>query len=118
MAGSLANLCEGMVCLCDPKNLGAGLIRDLSNHDIALPQAPLNASMQAAVAEVVAASITYLKSNQAEVLAKLPPQDASAIAHQAPPLTSTAPLSAVEQELLATDNTTNPSTEIEEAQRS
>ncbi len=111
-------ICEGMVCLCDPKNLGAGLIRDLSNHDIALPQAPLNASMQAAVAEVVAASITYLKSNQAEVLAKLPPQDASAIAHQAPPLTSTAPLSAVEQELLATDNTTNPSTEIEEAQMS
>lgn len=67
-------ICQSVVNLTDYENMGAGLQRDLAIRQVFAPTEELSLRSKQATAEVLAASIAYVKSNQPEVLATLKPE--------------------------------------------
>ena len=67
-------ICQSVVNLTDYENMGAGLQRDLAIRQVFAPTEELSLRSKQATAEVLAASIAYVKSNQPEVLTKLKPE--------------------------------------------
>lgn len=67
-------ICQSVVNLTDYENMGAGLQRDLAIRQVFAPTEELSLRSKQATAEVLAASIAYVKSNQSEVLATLKPE--------------------------------------------
>ena len=65
---------ENLVALSDRKQMGAGLERDLAVRQISIPKNQPNSRVQQASSKVLSASIEYVKNNQPEVLAKIPPE--------------------------------------------
>ena len=65
---------ENLVTLSDRKQMGAGLERDLAVRQISIPKNQPNSRIQQASSKVLSASIEYVKNNQPEVLAKIPPE--------------------------------------------
>ena len=65
---------ENLVALSDRKQMGAGLERDLAVRQISIPKNQPNSRIQQASSKVLSASIEYVKNNQPEVLAKIPPE--------------------------------------------
>lgn len=64
-------ICQSVVNLTDYENMGAGLQRDLAIRQVFAPTEELSLRSKQATAEVLAASIAYVKSNQPEVLITL-----------------------------------------------
>lgn len=67
-------ICQSVVNLTDYENMGAGLQRDLAIRQVFAPTEELSLRSKQATAEVLAASIAYVKSNQPEVLITLKPE--------------------------------------------
>lgn len=67
-------ICQSVVNLTDYENMGAGLQRDLAIRQVFAPTEELSLRSKQATAEVLAASIAYVKSNQPEVLTTLKPE--------------------------------------------
>lgn len=67
-------ICQSVVNLTDYENMGAGLQRDLAIRQVFAPTEELSLRSKQATAEVLSASIAYVKSNQPEVLATLKPE--------------------------------------------
>lgn len=67
-------ICQSVVNLTDYENMGAGLQRDLAIRQVFAPTEDLSLRSKQATAEVLAASIAYVKSNQPEVLTTLKPE--------------------------------------------
>ena len=67
-------ICQSVVNLTDYENMGAGLQRDLAIRQVFAPTEELSLRSKQATAEVLSASIAYVKSNQPEVLASLKPE--------------------------------------------
>ena len=67
-------ICQSVVNLTDYENMGAGLQRDLAIRQVFAPTEELSSRSKQATAEVLAASIAYVKSNQTEVLTTLKPE--------------------------------------------
>lgn len=67
-------ICQSVVNLTDYENMGAGLQRDLAIRQVFAPTEELSLRSKLATAEVLAASIAYVKSNQPEVLITLKPE--------------------------------------------
>ncbi len=70
-------ICEGLVSLSDPQNMGAGLERDLAVRGIYVPEQKLTLRARAAASEAIAASVAYIKSNQPEMLQELADKSAA-----------------------------------------
>ncbi len=66
-------ICQSVVNLTDYENMGAGLQRDLAIRQVFAPTEELSLRSKQATAEVLSASIAYVKSNQPDVLATLKP---------------------------------------------
>ena len=67
-------ICQSVVNLTDYENMGAGLQRDLAIRQVFAPTEELSLRSKQATAEVLAASIAYVKSNQPEILTTLKPE--------------------------------------------
>lgn len=67
-------ICQSVVNLTDYENMGAGLQRDLAIRQVFAPTEELSLRSKQATAEVLTASIAYVKSNQPEVLITLKPE--------------------------------------------
>ena len=68
-------VCQSLVTLTNRQSMGAGLERDLAQHDIYVPQTEPSARTIAATSQALSSTLTYIKANNGQTLNSLPAEN-------------------------------------------
>ena len=68
-------VCQSLVTLTNRQSMGAGLERDLAQHDIYVPQSEPSARTIAATSQALSSTLTYIKANNGQTLNSLPTEN-------------------------------------------